>query len=92
MLRLLAVLCASLCLQGAAKAQEEASAPAPADAAATLHVYVNRIQVPVLVLSNSHEPVKPIAADRFRVSLDSGPLFHPTHIREEGRIPSRWPW
>jgi len=58
------------------------------DAAHTLHVYVNTIQIPVLVLEPDGERLKQlIAADRFSVSLDSGPWFRATHVRPEGEDP-----
>src|SRR5664279_5046409 len=45
----------------------------------TFHVYVNLVQIPVLVLPSSGESVTPIAESRFAISLDSGPKFRPTH-------------
>ena len=53
----------------------------------TLHVYANTIQLPVLVLSAAQEPINPIAAKRFAVSLDGGPWFRATHVRREGEDP-----
>jgi hypothetical protein len=53
----------------------------------TLHVYTNLIQVPTLVLSPSLRPIAPIAANRFMVSVDSGPKFQATHVRQEGDDP-----
>jgi hypothetical protein len=53
----------------------------------TLHVYVNLLQIPTLVLSPSFSPLPPINLDKFNISLDSGPRFHPTHIRLEGDDP-----
>ena len=53
----------------------------------TLHVYMNLEQIPVLVLSTSRERMKPVEPSKFRVSLDSGPLFKPTHVRVEGDDP-----
>ena len=50
----------------------------------TLHVYMDLIQVPVLVLDSEHERMKPIDPGRFQVSLDAGPIFHPKHVRQEG--------
>jgi hypothetical protein len=50
----------------------------------TLHVYANLVQIPVLVLSPGREPMAPIAASRFGISLDDGPLFRATHVRMEG--------
>ena len=57
----------------------------------TLHVYTNLIQVPTLVLWQSYEPVsKPIAENRFSVSIDSGPWFGATHVRQEENTRSGW--
>lgn len=53
----------------------------------TLHVYTNLIQVPTLVLSPFRKPIAPIAANRFMVSVDSGPKFRATHVRQEGEDP-----
>ncbi len=53
----------------------------------TLHVYANLIQIPVLVLSPSLGRVKPIAASRFFVSVDGGPLFRVTDARPEADDP-----
>ena len=54
----------------------------------TLHVYTNLIQIPTLVLWQNREPVrKPIDASRFSVSIDSGPWFRATHVRQEGEDP-----
>ncbi len=53
----------------------------------TLRVYTNLKQVPVLVLTHDYERMKPIDASGFRLSIDSGPLFHPTYVRREGDDP-----
>jgi hypothetical protein len=54
----------------------------------TLHVYVNTIQVPVLVLGPNFERLKqPIAGSRFSLNVDSGPWFRATHVRQEGEDP-----
>ena len=53
----------------------------------TLHVYVNTIQVPVLVLGPKLNRVGPIATNRFSVSFDSGPRFPVSHARLEGDDP-----
>jgi hypothetical protein len=53
----------------------------------TLHVYTNLIQIPVLVLNDQRTSLSRIAEDRFSVSLDSGPKFKPTHVRDEGDDP-----
>ena len=54
----------------------------------TLHVYTNTIQIPVLVLGPHKEEItKPIAENRFSVSIDDGPSFRATHARMEGDDP-----
>jgi hypothetical protein len=53
----------------------------------TLHVYTNLQQVPVLVLTSNYERMKPIDTSKFRISLDSGPQFRPTYVRQEGDDP-----
>jgi hypothetical protein len=53
----------------------------------TLHVYANLEQIPVLVLTADHLRVKSVDTSKFRVSLDSGRLFTPAHIRREGDDP-----
>src|ERR1700677_437796 len=54
----------------------------------TLHVYTNLIQIPTLVLDPKREQLKkPIAESRFSVSIDSGPWFRATHVRQEGDDP-----
>ena len=45
------------------------------------------IQIPVLVLDSEMERMKPIDTSRFRISLDSGPVFHPRTVRPEGDDP-----
>jgi hypothetical protein len=52
----------------------------------TLHVYANLEQVPTLVLSAGHLRTR-INPEKLRLSLDSGPLFKPTHVRLEGDDP-----
>jgi hypothetical protein len=54
----------------------------------TLHVYTDLIQIPVLVLDPQQRPLKKrIAENRFSVSIDSGPWFQATHVRQEGDDP-----
>jgi hypothetical protein len=64
-------------------------APKPQDEPIhTLHVYANVIQIPTLVLGPNREPLKaPIAENRFSVSIDSGPWYRATHVRQEGDDP-----
>ena len=68
-------------------AQSTPPQPQPYEPGYTLHVYVNLLQIPTLVLSRSLSPLPPISLDKFNISLDSGPRFHPTHIRIEGDDP-----
>jgi hypothetical protein len=68
-------------------AQSTPSPPTLYNPGYTLHVYVNLLQIPTLVLSRSFSPLPPISLDRFNISLDSGPRFHPSHIRFEGDDP-----
>lgn len=54
----------------------------------TLHVYTNLVQIPTLVLTQNRDPVtKPIDPSRFSVSIDSGPWFRATHVRQQGEDP-----
>jgi hypothetical protein len=79
------LLCAWMIAVGLGRAgmvAQEQEAPTP-----TLHVYANLIQIPVLVLTSSLGRVAPIAANKFSVSLDDGPLFRATHVRLEGDDP-----
>jgi hypothetical protein len=73
------VICAQTTL-----AQTPAAQP---PATPTLHVYENLKQVPVLVLTSDYRRMKPLDTSKFRLSLDSGPSFRPTHVRQEGDDP-----
>lgn len=65
----------------AAVAEEHTGVP-------TLHVYANTIQIPTLVLHKDEERIeKPIAPGKFSISLDGGPWFRATHVRQEGDDP-----
>jgi hypothetical protein len=74
---------------GTPAAQPPAAQPPAAQppAATTLHVYTNLRQVPVLVLTANYERMQPVDTSKFRLSLDSGPSFRPTYIRQEGNDP-----
>ena len=63
--------------------------PIPKDGTVlTFHVYMNLIQIPTLVLWPTREPInKPIDAGKFSISIDSGPWFPATHVRQEGEDP-----
>ena len=53
----------------------------------TLHVYTDLLQIPTVALTRLHGSYRELTAQRFTISLDSGPGFHPTHIRSEGDDP-----
>ena len=62
--------------------------PAADGGVPTLHVYTNLVQVPTLVLTTNQDLIdKPIAENRFSVSIDSGRWFRATHVRREGDDP-----
>lgn len=62
--------------------------PVPMQAGtSTLHVYTDLMQIPVLVLGPDRRRLTSIAAKKFTVSLDSGPWFRATHVRQEGDDP-----
>jgi hypothetical protein len=78
-----AVLLAASC-SGLA-AQQPASQEEPIH---TLHVYADLVQVPTLVLGRNREPLKTqIPEKNFSVSIDNGPWFQVTHVRQEGNDP-----
>ena len=83
---LLLGICFGVVGRGVAKAQDE---PRVVDGGVpTLHVYTNLIQIPTLVLGPSLESIKkPIAENRFSVSIDDGPWFPAIHVRPEGDDP-----
>ncbi|AEU38184.1 hypothetical protein AciX8_3901 [Granulicella mallensis MP5ACTX8] len=70
-----------LCMAAAAQSPQGGTVPY------TLHVYTDLVQVPTLVLGPSMQTLPPVDAQKFRVSLDSGPRFQPTHVRLEGDDP-----
>ena len=87
-----ALLCALLLLPAwrllpAQAATGSANSTAPPAATPTLHVYTNLKQIPVLVLTHDYERMKPLDTALFRLSLDSGPPFRPTYVRQEGEDP-----
>jgi hypothetical protein len=63
------------------------AADPPSSPTPTLYVYTNLKQIPVLVLTHDYERIKPIDPSGFRISLDSGPLFRPTYVRQQGDDP-----
>ena len=50
----------------------------------TLHVYTNLIQFAVVAVSPGLEPMRNLHRADVNVTLDEGPIFHPTTIRPEG--------
>jgi VWFA-related protein len=61
---------------------------ANSDAMPVFRVDTNLIQIPVLVLSPTLEKLSyQIATDRFSVSFDNNPSFHPRYARREGDDP-----
>jgi len=69
---------------GGVWAQETGGANEPVP---TLHAYTNLMQVPVLVLTAEHQRMRPLEESKFRIRLDAGPPFRPTHVRREGDDP-----
>jgi hypothetical protein len=77
----------AIVLSGIALPAQDAQGP-PDFPIPTLHVYTNLLQVPTLVLGPNREPLgKPIAESRFSISIDDGPLFRATHVRQQGDDP-----
>src|SRR5580698_649301 len=74
-------------LCGQSLAQNAQAPKAGNPAMPTLHVYVNLEQVPTLVLSSKLTQIKNIDPSALRLSVNSGPLFKPTHVRLEGDDP-----
>jgi hypothetical protein len=60
---------------------------APDDDKSTLHVYVNLVQIPVLVLNSSLHAIPRIPDSNFRVTIDGLGQIHPARIRMEGEDP-----
>jgi hypothetical protein len=64
------------------------NAPPPPDSSAyVLHAYANLVQIPTIIVSPALTPLPPVRRDDIDISLDSGPLFHPTYTRFEGNEP-----
>ena len=72
---------------GAVRTTDEMGDEAADTPRATLHVYANLMQVPVLVLDSDREPMKPVPESKFRIRVDGGPPFKPTHVRREADDP-----
>jgi hypothetical protein len=87
-----ALVLATLCMGRPTPAQTTSPSSAPAQPASetkpyVLHVYANLVQVPVLALDTNFKPLPPLEASNIDVSLDSGPIFHPTKLHIEGGEP-----
>ena len=60
---------------------------APDAGVMTLHAYTDLVQIPVLVLDTRRQRLPRVDPGLFRMTLNSGPLFQPTHVRVEGDDP-----
>lgn len=81
---------AGLCVAAWMLAQSccaQANAPTAQDDKSTLHVYVNLVQIPVLVLNSSLHATPRIPDSNFKVSLEGLGQIHPSRIRLEGEDP-----
>ena len=74
-------------LLGASCGSAQQVSPANDAPITTLHVYTTVAEVPTLVLTRTHKEMNPVQPAQFRLSLDSGPAFQPTHVRMEGDDP-----
>src|SRR5579871_3083431 len=59
----------------------------PAGAPYTLHAYEDLVQVPALVLTAKKKSYPNLGVGDFAITLDSGPPFHPSHLRLQGDDP-----
>lgn len=64
-----------------------AQATPPSDDQSTLHVYVNLVQIPVLVLNQSLRPMDRIPDSRFYIAVEGVGRIHPARIRMQGDDP-----
>jgi hypothetical protein len=71
------------CALAAGVAQAQQPSPDPA----IVHVYVNLVQMPVLVLDPSRHSAPPVPPSQFEVKLEGMKAFKPQHIRREGDDP-----
>jgi hypothetical protein len=78
-----ALLLAAALTPGFNPSHAEAQEPQPY----TLHVYTNLMQFPTVVLSQDFKPLPPVPREKFDITLDGGPIFHPTKMRIEGDDP-----
>jgi hypothetical protein len=64
-----------------------AQTAAPQDDPSTLHVYVNLVQIPVLILNSSLHPIARVPDSQFNVSIEGLGRIKPARIRLEGDDP-----
>lgn len=64
-----------------------AQTAAPQDDPSTLHVYVNLVQIPVLILNSSLHPIARIPDGQFNVAIEGLGRIKPARIRLEGDDP-----
>ena len=81
------VVCGLVCVAGVGTLCAQSGTVAGEAPVPTLRVFVNLVQVPVLVLNSHLETVKGVDPSRFTVSIDSGPAAPPRHVRVEGDDP-----
>jgi len=72
---------------GAPLHAQEPNDPPPPSNLYTLHVYTNLMQFPTIVLRPDLSPMKQVPREKFDISIDGGPIFHPTKMRIEGNDP-----
>lgn len=84
------MICSTLALSLGLAAQTPAvqeTEPPPPGSIYTLHVYTNLIQMPTLVIDSQNHPITGLTRDKFRLTLDGGPIFHPTQMHREDAEP-----
>ena len=72
-----------------AQSPQSLSEPSPAavQSAPVLHVYVNLMQIPVLLLDSGHKPLPPVPQSSFRVNIEGLKPFAPARVRPQGDDP-----
>lgn len=71
--------------QAGLEVQAQDQSPQKEEPIHTLHVYTNLVQIPTVVLGPNRERIsRVIPGSKFSVSIDSGPWFPATHVRQEG--------
>lgn len=68
----------------AAAPQETEPEPPPPSSTYTLRVFTNLLQTATLILNSDDENIPNVPRDKVSISLDGGPKFHPTQMRQEG--------